>query len=502
MEGVRGTPFCRFRMQLMLGCVASLCAAAARADVQLQSATPTKIAWSAVGDGLFCAPLDAAPDAGGMLTLNLCPQREASRGVKFEYAGVPAAFGGFDLRAGMAEQTTTGALTIEQLTDANAFARRNVALNAGATSRLFGDRLTLSSDFAWSRDEIRFGGAAFAAAERLGSGRWHKADLTLIDDAPVRWTATIETSSVDRDYAANFNAQPLGAVMLPGDRFAASTRLKLPDVTLALAGDRTDGPYGLQSAARFKAAFDGLTVSAATKRSAYALTYGGAVYANNSETASVSFEALPETLFPEFGEDADFAAPLIPTTLSLTYAQGTFDRNGAAGTRESLEMLADWTGDWGDTSVLFWRELKTQAAGESVAQMLDISHTVRWGRWRMEAGAFAFDSGDGNVLLTGSLGVAYEITGGPRIKLRVGQEHDRLSDEEFAYRRSASDIMLSVDLSETVRRELNEPSAYLKLDYRRKLDRSAETLTFDDWREQTVETAGADGLLIAFGTRF
>jgi hypothetical protein len=381
-----------------------------------------------------------------------------------------------------------------------------VGLTVGATTRLLDNRLTLSSDFAWSRDEITLGDG-LGGGERLGAGRWHRAEATLLDGTALKWTASAEFSVVDRDYAANFNARPQGAAMLPGERVALTTSVKLPDMTLSLSSDSTDGPYGARATERVKAAFDGLMLSLSAKRSAYEFVYGGTAFTSTADGISASLEAQPETLFPALLDGAGVAAPLVPVSLSLTFARSTFTNGGAPGTRASFEAMADWTGTWGDTTALYWREAKMQSSGESVSQLLDISHTVRWGNWRAGGGVFVTDTGaaganGGDVSVMGNLLLAYEVAGGPKFKLRAGYERDDSGDEGFAYSRTASDVMFSLDLSNYVRKELNRPEAHLTVDFRKKLDQSVETLAAEDWPERSVRKQDADGLLVSFGTRF
>jgi hypothetical protein len=485
----------------------------------------SKVEWTAIDDrdGALCGGAFEEADRSGALQLDVCPALQASRGVKFGYRGLETEFGVIDLRGGMAQMATTDAVTVDRMVqNASQFAQKNTALTIGLTDRLFGDRLTIGMDMAWSQDSTtvrtadpEVSGAAFAQ-DRTGSGRWHRIEGKIFDTPEFRWSVTGDYSLVEDGYFANHDGQPRAAIMAPGERWSASTSLKAFDVSLATSTERYAGLYGERESNRVKAAAAGLTVILNSKRTAFRSLQNPSLMQGQSEVTSATLEFVSGDVMPEFLAENEDLAALVPELASITWSQG-YSESAFDPTRRpqsSVEALVNWSGTLGDTMALYWREAKeptgTLQAG-SVSQFLDVSHTIRWGAWRIGVGGMLIDyasvasRGFEDATLSASLLLAYEVTGGTQFKFRLGHDRDQFSmiDDSFASRRSASDLTVSLDLSAYVRKQLARPEAHLTFDYRKKLDKAVETMSFSEWDfEHSAVQNDREGLLLSFGTKF
>jgi hypothetical protein len=299
----------------------------------------------------------------------------------------------------------------------------------------------------------------------------------------------------------------MAAAVLPGERANVATTVKALGAKVMFGSDRSSGFYGEREVERLKATFDGLMLSLSKKHSLMSYVVGGVHFRSASDGVGATLEVEPETLLPEMLADVDVIADVIPSSASFTWSQLDVQTDGSTAARTSVETLLDWDGSLGDTSAFYWREAKEQSQQTSISQMLDVSHTVRWGHWRLGVGALLTDyaspgAGATDISLSGNIQLTYEVINGPSFRFRVGHDLDRSLDDSFESRRQVSDIALSLDLSSYVRKNLDQPDAHLTLEFRQRLDESVEVFDFSDWDEfQIRERSDAEGLLLSFGMR-
>lgn len=449
---------------------------------------------------------------------------ETSRGVKFGYSGLKSEIGIIDLRGGMAQLATTGAMTVDRmvLNTASQFVQKNTALTIGLTDRLFGDRFTIGTDLAWSQNSVSLRtlnseqfGNGFGDSS-TGSARWHRAELKIFDAPEFRWSATGDYSLVDDSYSANQDGRPRSAMMLPGERWSASTSLKAFDVGLVASAERYDGRFGARESDRVSVALDGLAVVLNSKRTVFRSSLNPSLLQGRSEATSATVEFVPIDSIPEFVAENESLSAFVPDLTSITWSQGYSESAVDPKVRRpqsSVETMMSWSGTLGDTMAIYWRESKDPAAasqGGSASYLLDVSHTIRWGAWRVGVGGMLIDyssesqRGFEDATLSGSFLLAYEVTGGPNFNFRVGHDSDQFSmvDESFASKRSASDLTVSLDLSAYVRKHIGRPDTRLTFEFRKKLDHTVETSPLAEWNfEESVVQNNREGLLISFGMR-
>lgn len=482
----------------------------------------SKVEWTAIDDrdGALCGGAFEEADRSGALQLDVCPALQASRGVKFGYRGLETAFGVIDLRGGMAQMATTDAVTVDRMVqNASQFAQKNTALTIGLTDRLFGDRLTIGMDLAWSQDasvvrslDRHFSNQGFAQ-ERTGAARSYRVEAKLFDTPEFRWSATGEYDVVDDGYFANQGGRPIAAVLMPGERWKMATSFKAFDVGITGAAERYDGMYGRRESNRLKVAVDGLAVTL-TSKSTMARSSVNPAFSVTKASQGVAFEFTPAILLPEPMTEMGDVALFIPELALITLAKGhSVDMLSAVQPAERIEALLNWSGTLGDTTVLYSRESKEDGAAQqsgNINQLLDVSHSVRWSRWRIGAGGTLTDyvsvarSGFDNATLSGSFDIAYEVAGGPKFKLRVGHDRDRFAvgDDSFLSTARTSDIAISADLSTYVCRELDRRDIYLTFEYRRKLDNAVDAMSLSDgYFEEFTTQNDRDGFLLSFGGR-
>src|SRR6185436_14753809 len=134
---------------------------------------------------------DSDDSTRGPSSLALIGDGEINRTITFR-GTMTSPFGELEIHGGVAKQATSDALTFDRLRWADGFEQDNTAVGAGATERLFGGRLVVSTDVAWSSGSQLWrdpsAPASLEAASHNGMARWHKIEAKLFDTPDFKWS--------------------------------------------------------------------------------------------------------------------------------------------------------------------------------------------------------------------------------------------------------------------------------------------------------------------------
>ena len=461
--------------------------------------------------GVCAAALDAEALRQRPILL-VCADEEVSRSLKIKSEEISTNFGTVEFRAAMGKLATVDSLNTNTLLFGyQSGSEENTALSLGFVDRMFEGRLTVSSDFAWAQDSsVWRDGSDSSSISRNGAARWHRFDARLIDTPTVRWLASGEISSVDVGFRANSGGRPRMALSIPGERARFSTSIKLWDTTLSSVTERLDSPLQMRALDRVKLGIDGVELDVTARRIERSSFLDPGIRTSRSESTSVAVELLPELLIPETLAELDDLAPLMPNLMSFdwetgreTALTGTTERQDISG----LQALFNWSGKLGETTALYWREDQV-ALGASMDtesgfnQLLDLSHTIKRGHWRIGFGvsmvdlqSSSQDDGYADTSVSGNFSVAYAPTDGPQLKFGIGHHRDEFElegeDDIFRQDLKAFNLSVSVDLSRFVQKALDRPKLKLEAEYRRNLSHVEAT-------DYHSEQEKAEAFLVSF----
>jgi hypothetical protein len=461
--------------------------------------------------GACAAALDA-DELRRAPSLLVCADEEVRRSLKIKSDAVSTGFGSVEFHAAMGKLATVDSLTTNKLLfDYQNGSHENTALSVGFVDRLFDGRFTFSSDFSWAHDSSVWRDESDSSSTyRSGAARWHRFDARLIDTPTVRWLASGEMSSVDVGYTANSGARPKMTLSVPGERERFSTSLRIWDTTLSGVSERLDSPFQMRALDRVKLGIDGVELDVTARRIERSSFLEPGIRTSRSESTSVALEFMPELLVPETMVELDDLASLVPNLISLDWETGR--DTALTGTMESqsisgFQALLNWSGKLGETTALYWREDQvplgaSEGAETGFSQILDVSHTIKRGDWRVGFGVSMFDlqsssqaEGYADAAVSGTFSVAYAPTHGPKVQFGVGHNRDEFEfeEEDDAFRQDlkALNLSLSVDLSNFIQKALDRPKLKLEAEYRHNLNHAEATDT-------RPEQDGAEAFLASF----
>jgi hypothetical protein len=426
-------------------------------------------------------------------------------------------WGTLELRGAAGEFRNSEAITMDRLESPGFLEQRtNTGLNLSVKYSAFADALVVSSAFAWAADNSstqEFQDASLIASDRSshnGTAQWHKLDATLIDETDLKWTMSGEWSAVDDDYFANASIRPTGTMPIAGERGTLATRLKIFGAQLAASTESLVNRLMERNASRLTFGTDGFDLAFREKDIARYSSVAEAALLSRKSVRGVTVEFMPELLIPETIGELGALSAFVPNLISLDWERGEITEAATQSRPDMLanaEILLSWSTDLGETTALFTQETQTrEISGRSIGaesnRLIDISHTVREGAWRIGFGVslYEFDYAlDDNPFsdkgVSGSFSLAYAPDDGPSFKLAVGRNNDRfaMDDENLVERSSNLNLSLSADLSPYIQEELGQPDAKLVVEYRARLSDHDGAGNTDTDR---------NAFLVSFSTRF
>lgn len=419
--------------------------------------------------------------------------------------------GTFETSATLSDQVSN-AFTPERLiaSDGRRIGQANRVMISGLKARLLDDRVTLTTQFAWSDFTDH---SAPRAEVRDGSARRIRLDLKLIDRPALGWSVAGEMSDVSDNFYIGQAFGEGAPFALPGKRLALSSALNWQRTRLTAAHDDYRSSFGAFASTRLGVSRNGVSLSLKSGSGSLNST----LLSSRTDSRSATLEFDLATIAPALAMDDRLPAALLPKYLLIGWRGGNSE-SIVGGTierfaRNGVELYGSWETPIGETGFGYWRERRvgaTASLGRREEQVVQLSHMVRTGAWRFGVDAMISQSsssrGNGLADRTVAIGgsIAYEVANGPRLMVQLSDDRGRMAaeDDSFLTAQRGQQISASLDLTDYLRKRFDRSDLKLKIDYRKQLDRSTtEVSAYQQLIDRWTEGYAGEGLLVSFAMK-
>ena len=400
---------------------------------------------------------------------------------------------------------------------------RNAAMLVGVSQGLLGDRLRLTTELAWTetRETALFNSPLQGRTGRSlhGTAKMVRAEARLLDLPSVQWTLKGEYSAVSNGFATRQAVVLDKPIALPGRRVALSSALKFGGSRVTAAFDDYRSFLGTGTTRRLGVSSNGISLTLGSKSFAFQPSPGQApMPASRSAQTSLTLDFDVASLPSSIAAPLKVLGPLAPQSVMLHWRSG-WSESGYAGAvdryrRKGWDLSTSWETPIGETTFDYSLDRRLGVAPLAVTKTnktFQISHTVRWGDWRLggdvmlsqytATGARSFREKSWSAGQT----LAYSRPDGPEFRLRIGQDSDRMryNDNSYASQSTGLNVTATLDLTRFLRKRFERNDLLFKLEYRKRMDSNDETYALlEDLFERSYERTDRSVFLLSAGMKF
>lgn len=338
-----------------------------------------------------------------------------------------------------------------------------------------------------------------------------------IDRAGLRWTITGQIDLVSDAYSPGDVAAPPQLMAMPGNRFALTNQVKVGGTDFRASLESFTISFGTSRAMRFGFDRGGLSLRLASRNSQVEPSAQTAYAASQAHKVSAYLDIQTAVLLPAMIPGSGLLGQFVPGNLSLGIDAGR-TTNRFAGITQSFrqggwEITGSWDTKLGSTTISYRRDYRRGLPGSAGARdnsYLDVTHTVRSGKWRFGVDATFLDNAavgrqtyrDHSVSFGPT--VSYSKRDGAEFSLRVGRDSGQSSIADGSYWSSqhSTAVVARLDLTRYLRQRFDRSDLYLKIDYRKRLDSTADVYSlFEQELYRQTSSFAREGLLLTYGMR-